>query len=198
MPSAEVHMQLRCSRSSGNLKLSRNGLDLKLTIEKSLPRNLHRYGLPEVSVAGREVSDLRLLLARESAIGALRTEVAEEIQRRLPPPPPPIAPKEPPTEELVDFADLMVPEVIQSTADLEGWLSSLRTQLNELLKSNRIIRIEKAFGMSFDKPTRNKLAGMVGDCRRLLTEDIRSPASGCLWASAGWHRSRRCKLGASR
>ena len=27
--------------------------------------------------------------------------------------------------------------------------------------------------MSFDKPTRNKLASMVGDCRRLLTEDIR-------------------------
>jgi len=27
--------------------------------------------------------------------------------------------------------------------------------------------------MSFDKPTRNALAGMVGECRRLLTEDIR-------------------------
>jgi hypothetical protein len=27
--------------------------------------------------------------------------------------------------------------------------------------------------MSFDKPTRNKLADMVGDCKRLLTEDIR-------------------------
>lgn len=27
--------------------------------------------------------------------------------------------------------------------------------------------------MSFDKPTRNKLANMVGDCRRLLTEDNR-------------------------
>jgi hypothetical protein len=27
--------------------------------------------------------------------------------------------------------------------------------------------------MSFDKPTRNKLAAMVGECRRLLTEDIR-------------------------
>jgi len=26
--------------------------------------------------------------------------------------------------------------------------------------------------MSFDKPTRNKLAAMVGDCRRLLTDDI--------------------------
>src|SRR5581483_3954716 len=27
--------------------------------------------------------------------------------------------------------------------------------------------------MSFDKPTRNKLASMVGDCRKLLTDDIR-------------------------
>jgi hypothetical protein len=27
--------------------------------------------------------------------------------------------------------------------------------------------------MSFDKPTRNKLAAMVGECKRLLTEDIR-------------------------
>ncbi len=27
--------------------------------------------------------------------------------------------------------------------------------------------------MSFDKPTRNKLASMVGECRRLLTDDIR-------------------------
>lgn len=27
--------------------------------------------------------------------------------------------------------------------------------------------------MSFDKPTRNALASMVGDCRRMLTEDIR-------------------------
>ena len=35
------HTQLPCSRSSANLRLSRNGLDLKLTIEKSLPRNLH-------------------------------------------------------------------------------------------------------------------------------------------------------------
>ena len=27
--------------------------------------------------------------------------------------------------------------------------------------------------MAFDKPTRNKLARMVGECRRLLTDDIR-------------------------
>jgi hypothetical protein len=110
---------------------------------EELAKKLTPYGLPDISVGGREVSDLRLLLARESAINALRTEVAAEIHRRLPAPPPTVTPKEPPTEELVDFADLMIPEVIQSHADLEGWLSSLRNQLNELLKSNRIIRIRK-------------------------------------------------------
>jgi hypothetical protein len=110
---------------------------------EELAKKLTPYNLPELSVAGREVSDLRFLLARESAINALRTEVAGEVRRRLPAPPPTVTPKEPAAEELVDFADLMIPEVIQSTADLEGWLSSLRTQLNELLKLNRIIRIRK-------------------------------------------------------
>ncbi len=110
---------------------------------EELAKKVTPYGLPETSVTGREVSDLRLLLARESAINALKADVAAEIQRRLPTPPPPVVPQEPPTEELVEFADLMVPEVIKTTADLEGWLSSLRAQLNELLKSNRIIRIRK-------------------------------------------------------
>lgn len=32
--------------------------------------------------------------------------------------------------------------------------------------------------MSFDKPTRNALASMVGDCRRLLTDDIRDQLQG--------------------
>jgi hypothetical protein len=111
---------------------------------EELARKLTPTGLPETSGAGRELADLRRLLARESTITALKTEVAGEIQRRLPHTPPTEAPKETPTEELVGFADLMVPDVIQSTADLDGWLSSLRAQLNELLKSNRIIRIRKS------------------------------------------------------
>jgi len=37
----------------------------------------------------------------------------------------------------------MTPEFIRSADDLEGWLSSLRTQLRELLKSNKFIRIKK-------------------------------------------------------
>jgi hypothetical protein len=100
-------------------------------------------GLPGTPVQGREMPDLRLLLAREAALSSLRAEVEREVQRRLPAPPPPPEPKEPPTEEVVEFSDLMVPEVIRTEGDLEGWLSSLRTQLRELLKSNRIIRIKK-------------------------------------------------------
>jgi hypothetical protein len=100
-------------------------------------------GLPDVSQAGREVADLRLLLAREAAIGSLKVEVEGEIQRRLPPTPAPAKPVEAPTEEIIAFADLLIPEVIRTDDDLESWLSSLRSQLHELLKSNRFIRIEK-------------------------------------------------------
>jgi hypothetical protein len=100
-------------------------------------------GLPETPSQGRELADLRLVLARETAIGSLRAEVEGEVQRRLPAPTPPPEPKEAPTEEVVELTDLIVPNVIRTEGDLEGWLSSLRTQLRELLKSNRIIRIKK-------------------------------------------------------
>jgi hypothetical protein len=100
-------------------------------------------GLPEIPAQSREMQDLRLLLVREAALNSLRAEVEREVQRRLPVPPMPPEPKEPPTEEVVEFADLMVPEVIRTEGDLEGWLTSLRTQLRELLKSNRIVRIKK-------------------------------------------------------
>jgi hypothetical protein len=110
---------------------------------EELARKLIPSGFSETPAAGREMADLRLLLARESAINTLKAEVAGEVQRRLPTPPPPIERKEPPTEEVVEFGDLMVPEVIRSTDDLETWLSSLRAQLHELLKSNKIIRIRK-------------------------------------------------------
>lgn len=98
-------------------------------------------GLPENPVPGREVADLRLVLARESSLGVLRTELEKEIQRRLPPPPAPSEPKEQPTEEVVNFADLIPPEVIRTKEELEVWLSSLRTRIEELLKSNKIIRL---------------------------------------------------------
>src|SRR5262249_47260420 len=100
-------------------------------------------GLPETPAEDRELADFRLVLAREAGINSLRGEVEGEVKRRLPVPPAPPEPKESPTEETVEFADLMIPDVIRTEGDLDGWLSSLRTQLRELLKSNRLIRIKK-------------------------------------------------------
>jgi hypothetical protein len=100
-------------------------------------------GLAENPAQGRELADLRLVLAREAALNSLRTEVEREVQQRLPVPPPTPEPKEPPSEEIIELADLVAPEVIRTESDVEGWLSSLRLQLRELLKSNRFIRIKK-------------------------------------------------------
>jgi hypothetical protein len=97
-------------------------------------------GLPERPVPGREIADLRLLLTRHASIGILRAELEEEIQRRLPPPPTPSEPKEPPTEEVVEFLDLVPLEVIRNKDDLEAWLSSLRARMDQLLRTNKIIR----------------------------------------------------------
>jgi hypothetical protein len=110
---------------------------------EEIARKVSPDGVPEIPVAGRDIADLRLLLARESNINALRSDVENEIQRRVPASPPQPETKEPPTEETVGFADLMVPEVIRTRDDLEAWLSSIRTQFDELLRSNKIIRIKR-------------------------------------------------------
>jgi hypothetical protein len=91
-------------------------------------------------VPGREIADLRLLLTRHASIGILRAELEEEIQRRLPPPPTPPEPEEPPTEEVVEFLDLVPLEVIRNKDDLEAWLSSLRARMDQLLRTNKVIR----------------------------------------------------------
>src|SRR5439155_27316319 len=104
---------------------------------EEIARKVSPDSIPEIPTAGREIAGLRLILARESNINALRSEVENEIQRRVPAPPPQPETKEPPTEETVGFADLMVPEVIRTRDDLEAWLSSMRTQLDELLRSNK-------------------------------------------------------------
>jgi hypothetical protein len=110
---------------------------------EELAQKVAPQGLSEMPAIGREVADLRLLLAREANVNALRAEVAGEIRRRLPAPPLPSGPKEPPTEEVVDLADLSIPEVIKTTDDVDAWLSSLRVRLTELLRSNKIVRIRK-------------------------------------------------------
>jgi len=110
---------------------------------EDLAKKLTSQGLPEIPATGREVADLRLLLAREASLNALRAEVAAEVRRRLPAPPVPAEPKEPPTEEIVDLADLSIPDVISTTADVDAWLSSLRLRFIELLRNNTIVRIRK-------------------------------------------------------
>jgi hypothetical protein len=97
-------------------------------------------GLPEKPAHGREVADLRLVLARESNIAGLRAELEIETQRRLPPLPTPPEPITPPTEEVVNFSDLVPPDIIRTRGDLEVWLSSLRARLDELLRANKLIR----------------------------------------------------------
>jgi hypothetical protein len=110
---------------------------------EEIAARLASSGLPERPAPGREVADLRLVLARESNIAVLRGELEKEIQRRLPPPPTPPEPKEPPAEEVVEFSNLMPSEVIRTRDDLEAWLSFLRARIEELLRSNKVIRFRK-------------------------------------------------------
>jgi hypothetical protein len=107
---------------------------------EEIAARLASSGMPERPALGREVADLRLVLARESSMTTLRGELEKEIQRRLPPLPTAPEPKEPPTEEVVEFSNLMPSETIRTRGDLEAWLSSLRARLDELLRTNKVIR----------------------------------------------------------
>lgn len=97
-------------------------------------------GFPETAREEREVGDLRLILAREAALDRLRADAEVEVRRRVPPPP---EPETPPTEESINVADLVPPDVLRTTSDLENWLSTLRTRLQELLRANKHIRVRK-------------------------------------------------------
>jgi hypothetical protein len=104
---------------------------------EEIAKRLTSSGVPEAPTKGREVTELRRLLARESSLNTLRAELNTEIARRQPQRP---EPEEPPTEEVVDFASVMPPEVIRTRDELETWLSTLRAQLDQLLRSNKVIR----------------------------------------------------------
>lgn len=99
--------------------------------------------VPAFPGEGREIADLRLLLTREAGLAALRGEATDEVHRRIPQPPTPPTPPGEPSEEVVDLADLAPAGVVRTTADLESWLSSLRTRLGELLRANKHIRIRR-------------------------------------------------------
>jgi hypothetical protein len=90
---------------------------------------------------GNEIRDLRLLLARESALATLRAEAEAEIRKRVPPPPLPSAGEPISEEEVVSLTDLTPPDLLRTMADLESWLSGLRTRIEELLRASKHVRI---------------------------------------------------------
>jgi hypothetical protein len=96
--------------------------------------------LPSVPPAGREVTELRRLLARDSGLPALRTEVGEEVCRRVPPAPIPPDQTEP-GEETFDLAELAPRGVIDSATALDAWLSSIRSRLETVLHLGKKVRV---------------------------------------------------------
>jgi hypothetical protein len=108
--------------------------------EEVAARFTEAAGLSETPNEGNEIKDLRLLLARESALALLRTEAETEIRKRVPPPAPPTG--EPVGEEVVSLSELAPSDILRTTSDLESWLSGLRARLEELLRSNKHVRIK--------------------------------------------------------
>lgn len=97
-------------------------------------------GLPEVPNEGSEIRELRFLLARDSALASLRAEAEAEIRKRVPAPPLPRT-GEAASEEVVNLSDLAPADLLRTTSDLESWLSALRMRLEELLRTNKHVRI---------------------------------------------------------
>jgi hypothetical protein len=98
--------------------------------------------LPQTANEGSEIRDLRLLLARESALASVRAEAEAEIRRRIPPPPLPPPSGEPESEEVVSLRELVPWDILRTQGDLEVWLSGLRSRLEELLRTNKHVRIK--------------------------------------------------------
>jgi hypothetical protein len=110
--------------------------------------------VPAKTEPGKELSQLRVLLTRDVSLGSLSTQLKTEVRRRVPAPEPeppvsppteakPRAPEEPPVEQEVNPADLPVPDVIATRADLDAWLASLGEQLAEILRQKKVIRFRK-------------------------------------------------------
>ena len=110
--------------------------------------------VPAKTELGQELSQLRVLLTRDVSLGSLSTQLKAEVRRRVPAPEPeppvlpptepkPLTPEEPPAEQEVNPADLPVPDVIATRADLDAWLASLGEQLAEILRQKKVIRFRK-------------------------------------------------------
>jgi hypothetical protein len=80
-------------------------------------------------------------LIREGGLAALQQEAQEEVWRRAPAKPAATEPRGEVTEEFIDFADLTQPEVIRTRVELDAWIASLRSRLEELLKASKVIRL---------------------------------------------------------
>jgi hypothetical protein len=108
--------------------------------EEIATRFTEAAGLRQTPNQGSEIRDLRLLLARESALASVRAEAEVEIRRRVLPSTPPNG--EPAGEEVVSLSELAPSDLLRTTSDLESWLSGLRTRLQELLRMNKHVRIK--------------------------------------------------------
>lgn len=90
---------------------------------------------------GRLVSAFRLLLTREAGLVSLLKEAEEEVRRRTPSQPTPPSPLGTVTEEVIDMDELIPPDAIRTKGDLDVWITSLRSRLEELLKASKVIRL---------------------------------------------------------
>jgi hypothetical protein len=111
--------------------------------QEEIANKLTLADMPGKARTGREIGDLRFVLGREGAVAAIRSDLETEVRKRVPAPPTLPTPPEPPTEETVSLSDLSPPEVIETQSDLDSWLSTIRQQISELLRSNKVIRFRK-------------------------------------------------------
>jgi hypothetical protein len=110
--------------------------------------------VPANTEPGKELSQLRMLLTRDVSLGSLSRQLKAEVRRRVPVPerkpetdtgpgPETPPPEEPLVEQEVNPADLPVPDVIATRADLDAWLASLGEQLAEILRQKKVIRFRR-------------------------------------------------------
>jgi hypothetical protein len=99
--------------------------------------------LPETAPSGRELSLLRMILAREVGLPQLRIGAEAEVHRRVPRPSP--SGVEPPVteEESVDLAEFVPADALKTAADVESWLGQIRGRILALIRANKHVRISR-------------------------------------------------------
>lgn len=97
--------------------------------------------LPETAAPGRELSLLRMILAREAGLPQLKMDAENEVRRRIPPLPLPGMEPPPGEEETVDVSELLPADTLKTPADLDSWLARVRGRLLALIRTNKNVRI---------------------------------------------------------